>query len=267
MRELGPAVTIHTAYQERLARVLESPDRAMPLKSEPGLALVEASCDGITLTALVDPASHTVRKAAYAGATSDVHRGLLEVLCEIMIDRPIQECSDHATIYLEHRLRDPSQPRPVSGIITPDNADPAFRLPGVLVRALATEYRRTVGQLDAENFFDPSPSPVWRELSAQEKRQRVQAALTEICGVLGLSDAEASLVSVGQDDRVFLELNRAAPSAAKGRLLMRIEAHLKTAVEPTLYVYTAERKDLNKIRRLAAPDVETPMPPSGGEGQ
>ncbi len=251
-----PVPAIHAAYHYRLALALGSAKHETTLAPKIGLELVQASCDAVTLAALIDPTSTVVQKAAYSGSASDTQVGLLEVLCDIMIGRPVQECADHAAIYLEHRLRDPSCPRPVPGIITPDNGDPAFQTPIRLIRALAKEYFQVMGRPNAENFFDPPAAAAWRALRQGDRHQRVQAALTGICGALGLSETELSLLGVGDDNRVFLEFTRTAPIEEKGRLLMQVEAHLKATVEEQLHVYTTERRDLNKIRRLAALDVE-----------
>jgi hypothetical protein len=139
----------------------------------------------------------------------------------------------------------------VPGIITPGNADPAFRLPHKLVRDLAQAYWHTVGTSGGENFFAPPAAPVWRALSREERLERVQRALIDICAGLQLSDTAIASVTVGGDDRVFLDLTVEMPSAAKGSLLMAIEALLRERVESRLHVYTVEQKDRNKIRRLA----------------
>ena len=254
-----PVPAIHAAYQHRLALALRSPKHETILAPEIGLELVQSTYDAVTLAALIDPASTVVRKAAHGGSASDTAGGLLEVLCDIMIGRPVQECADHAAIYLEHRLRDPSCPRPVPGIITPDNADPAFHMSIRLIRALAREYFQVMRRSDTENFFDPPASASWCALSQRERHRRVQAALTGICAALGLSETELSLLGVGDDNRVFLEFTRTGSSDEKGRLLMQVEAHLKATVEEQLHVYTTERRDMNKIRRLAALDVEQPI--------
>jgi hypothetical protein len=251
MNDEAETLTIHTVYQDRLAKALVSPSHAAVLAPETGLILVEATSEDVTLAVLVDPATHIVRRVAYRGTLTRVHRGMLEVLCDIMIDRPMLECSDHAVICLEHEMRDPSRPRPVPGIITPGNADPAFRLPHTLVRDLAQAYWHAAGTSGGENFFDPPAAPAWRALTREERLEKVQRALIDICTDLQLSDAAIASVTVGGDNRVFLDLTVEMPNAVKGALLMTIEALLRVRVESQLHVYTVEQKDRNKIRRLA----------------
>ena len=260
MNDQTETLAIHAAYQDRLAKAIESPMHAGALAPEAGLELVQVTSEGVTLTALVDPATHTVRRAAYSGTLTTVQRGLLETLCHIMAGRPMLECSDHAAIYLEHGLRDPSHPRPVSGIVTPNNADPVFQLPHKLVRALAQTYWNATGSSGpgGENFFDPPASPAWRALSPEERLQRVQRALVDIRATLQLPDTAIASVTVEGVTRVFLDLAVDMPSAAKGALLMTLEAQLKARVEDKLHVYMIERKDLNKIRRLATPNSGSP---------
>lgn len=262
------ALAIHPAYQARLRDALISPKHAGCLAPEAGLEMIEASRDGVTMMALVNAKTHTVRRAAYSGATSDVQRGLLEVLCEIVIDRPIQDCAEHSVISLEHKLRDPLWPHAVSGILSPENADPAFQLPMRLVRELGRAYCRAAGYVFEQNFYEPPASSTWRKLSQEAKYASVKAVLTEMLASLHLSPADVALMSVGRDDRVWLDFTGALPGQVKGHFLMRIEAALKARVEERLHVYTADRKDLNKIRRLAgAAGTEAKPEPRDGSAQ
>ena len=96
---------------------------------------MQASEDGVTLSALVDSTSSVVRKAVYGGDPFDLAARPVETLCGILENKPMQECSDHAVIRLEFALRDHAAPRPVAGIVQSENADPAFALPQRLVRA------------------------------------------------------------------------------------------------------------------------------------
>jgi len=248
-------LAIHPAYRAHVAEALMSPKHEAHLAAEGDLRLVEASCDGVNFALLVDP-GHNVRRAAYGGTVTDVQRGLLEVLCGLLVDRPIQDCAEHATIYLEHRLRDTAHPHAVPGVLHPDTIDPAFRLCTRLVRDAAGAYCADTGYAFGENMYDPPPSTAWKALSRVEKRGRVEAALADILSNLGLSSADVALISVGDDNRVSLDCLGDAPRPVNGHLLMRIEAGLKVKVEETLCVYTIERKDLNKIRRLSTGQVE-----------
>lgn len=249
------ALDIHPVYVDRLREVLRQRRSQRPLVTRSGMVPVQASLDGMSLEVLVDPMTHTVRDAAYWHASSDVQVGLLEALCSILPGLTIAEVADHAAIRLEYSLRDRSQPRPVAGVVTPENAHPALASLRRLLRLLAAEYRAKHPVQDKDNFFDLPASASWLALSEDTQLERLREGVAVACANLELDCSDVVVVSLDDDVKVTLDLTGTTgelPSGAKGSLLMKIEAHLVSRVEPKLQVYARERKDLNKIRRLVS---------------
>lgn len=242
-QEATDSDVLYPAYRERLWKALESCSHEGVLGEEKGLELLKASCRGISLTVLVDPSNHTIKKAAHHGAVSDVQQGLLETLCAILEGRPVQEGSDHAVIHLEYRLRDSSQSLPVSGVVMPENVDPAFALMTRLVRDLLTGYRQRTGYSDTRNFFDWSASAQWRALSRDERIERIQSVIDSHPTGSGME-----VVDLEGAERVVVRFNGDLDRDTKQSHIMQIEAHLKATVEPTLQVYMQPRMDQNKLR-------------------
>jgi hypothetical protein len=125
---------VHPAYKRKVQKASELCAHEGALAPEDGLELVEATCENTTLMALVEPRQHLVKKAVFRGVRSDEERAVLNLLCQFMEGKPILECADHGMIYVERQLRDSSEPAPDHGIVTPENADPIFSLPTLLVR-------------------------------------------------------------------------------------------------------------------------------------
>lgn len=237
--------SVHPVYLDGLHKALQFCRHEGMLNEEPHLELVQASHEGMALQALIHPSTHRVVKARYHGAVSEVQRGLLEVLCKVMEGRPVLECSDHAVIYMEYELRDHSRPSPVPGIITPENADPAFALPTLLIRALLAEYRRRTGFRETVNFYEPPPAAQWQALSEKEKIRQIQMALDSSpagCGV--------EVQRLEGSKRIVVKFNGEVDSRSKQRRLMQLESYIKVALEPTLQLYMQPKMDENKIRRI-----------------
>jgi hypothetical protein len=237
--------SVHPVYREGLQKALQFCSHEGVLNMEPGVELVQAFHEDIVLAVHIEASNHRVRKARYQRPASDVRKGVLEVLCRIMEGKPILECSDHAVIYLEHELRDHLQPPPVPGVVTPENADPVFALPTLLVRKLLAEYRQRTGFTPTANFYDPPSSAQWRALSENERVKCIQVAIErhhagrgmEVVGVEGLK-------------RVVVKFNGEVDSAEKQKRLIQVESFIKNAIDPVLQVYMLPKVDQNKIRRI-----------------
>jgi hypothetical protein len=234
---------ISSIYRNRLRTALQSSAHQRVLEAAAGLEFVQATSDGVKLTALVDSSEHVIRKAAHQGTVSEVQRCLLELLCGILEGKTMQECSDHVVIYLENYLRDRSQAPPVPGIITPESADPAFALPTRLVRGLLEDYRQKTDYSDTINFYDPSPSLEWQALSSDGKLTRVQAAIERYPTKINVR-----IVRVEHENRIVVEFEESPATETKGRALMHLESYLKDEVEPTLQLWHQPQADKNKIR-------------------
>ncbi len=210
--------------------------------------VIESRREGMNLSVEVD-ADHIVRRACHSGGTR-LWRGLLEGLCRLMKGNHLQECSDHAVIRLENRLRDRSQPRPVSGIVTPESADPVFALLLDMVHEIFRKYCRVAGVKAGENTFDPSPSAAWLALGEKERLARIQQVLDESCGELGLLPRSAVCVQLQRDVKVVVDFSDQVGRKEKPGLIMKLEAATKQKLEKTLHFYIEEMHDGNKIRRL-----------------
>jgi hypothetical protein len=246
----APADRLHPIYRDAVAQILGAPlVHDGPAEPASGLTCLEATRDGFTLTALVDPATHRVRTARHREARGDT-RALLEALCAIMTDKPLLECADHAVIRLEHRLRDRTRPRPVAGIVTPESVEPAFAPLTAAVRELLAEYRRRTGYAESENRFDPEPGAAWQALSPEERMGRVQAALDELVDARGLKRGDVVCTRVDRSTRATVEFRTELPAQKKALMMMELERGLKDAVEPVIHLYQEEMHDKNKIRRL-----------------
>ncbi len=236
---------VHPVYQEKFRAESQRSSHEGTLLPEDGLELMQASRQDTTLTALVEPRQHVIKRAAFHGAHSNDERAVLSVLCKFMEGRPILECAEHAMIYVERELRDHSQPAPVCGVVTPENADPIFSSPAFLVRELLACYRRRTGFSGTANFYDPPTRAEWLALREGEKVAKVQAAIAR--HPLG---AGIEVLRTEGPKRVSVRFQDVAGHRPKVACFMRVEAYVHAEVEPTLELETESRPDGNKIRHI-----------------
>jgi dTDP-4-amino-4,6-dideoxygalactose transaminase len=235
------APAIHPSYQKGLEEALAHVRHGQALGPTDGQELVAAVHEGVTLAALVEPARRLVTRAAFHGARTTGERGVLEALCTVMEGRPLQECSDHALILVERRLREGAPPVP--GLVTPDNADPVFALPQRLVRALLTEYRRRTGCSETTNTFEQPCSQRWAGLTEPQRRSAVQAELE------ARATDQLDLVELEGMKRAVVRFRTDMDSGAKQNLLASLEAHVRRVVEPTLQLVAQVKLDTNILRQ------------------
>ncbi len=237
--------TVHPVYKKRLQKELQWCSHEGALLPDDGLELVQASRENTTLMALVEPRQHLVKKAMFHGARSNDERAVLDLLCRFMEDKPILECADHGMIYVERQLRDASQPAPVPGIVTPENGDPIFSWPTLLVRELLACYRGKTGFNSITNFYDLPPIMEWLALPEDKKIGKVQAAM-------GRHPLGEGIEVVGTEGRkrVSVRFQPGPGPNPKVSHLMQLEAYLQAEVEPTLELETEPRADANKLRRI-----------------
>jgi hypothetical protein len=240
----------HPAYREGLRTAYGAMSRCGEIAAGEGAVILEATRGGARLMALVDPAGHVIQKVAHGEEASPAEEGLMDAFCGLLEGVTVQEASDHACIYLEDRLRDYSVEPPVTGVVTPENADPIFRLPIEIVRSLLEAYRDQTGYSDTENFFIHPPSDAWKYLSNDEKIHK----LKEVFDDLPLEGAQpggiVDVVEINDDFKVTVRFRAELESLKKQELLMKLERAAKANLDDTLQLSMEELKDSSVIRRL-----------------
>jgi hypothetical protein len=239
--QIGPA------YEEGLSRYLDTgvyEGKVDP--ASPGV-LLEAEEEGIVLSCLIDPANHRVIEVKHRGSSDDTPRALMNALCSVMVGYGIQDCSEHAAIRLETALRDHARARPVGGVVQPDNADPAFRLPLRLVRAIYRSYQERTGYRPIWNCEDGVPSEAWRRGTPPERVERILSVLPEVCPVTGIRRASVSVIDI-RNTKVTLRIDQEVAAEVRQRYLTKCELDLKAKVEGKLELYLEGERDQNVKR-------------------
>jgi hypothetical protein len=249
----GPRTVSLAPYAASLAAAGErvSQEGVLPEPPSAGALRVEGTWRGVRLLLEVSRADHAVQAARFAGDFNREERALLDVFCTLVRGRPLLEAAQHGVILLEHHLRDRTQPPPVAGVITPAAAHPIFELPTRLIRAALASYRACTGYQEIENRHDAPLAESWRQASGEQRRAQLELPLQRCRAQLGLCGPQLQVRAVEHDVRVVLALDPQLAAGEQRRALLVCERAFQEAIDPRLEVYAEERKDRNKLRRLA----------------
>ncbi|MED5578737.1 MAG: hypothetical protein VX794_01770 [Nitrospinota bacterium] len=242
-------MNVHPAYEKSLGSMNASLNMEGFLKEQKNLVLLSSSWNGVTLSVLIDPMTHIVKKALHKDGSSSYIRKLMELFCKQIIELPIQEAADHACIIIEDNLRDRSVCVPVPGIVTPENADPIFRYPLKLIREIFKEYCVEKNYKPTINFFDRQFSEGWLSLSSADRLKRVKCLLDKFL-LETQSDEQLEVVEIEKDVKLIIRSLNRSDNMDFAQLLINFENVLKKELEESLYVELEEVKDLNSIRRI-----------------
>lgn len=235
----------HPAYAKALelaARTLKNQGTLAESEVMEG-KLVQVEEGGVKLACAVDK-NGVILKARHTGA-SGVQAAAIDLVCALLVKRPIQEGAEHAVIRLETQLRDPSVAPPVKGLVTPENADPIFKLPTKLVRSLFREYLKATKSEPTWNDWEDPMSVGWVSYPAEDKVNRVTKALADLLKEKNLPYAPFEVLSIKNDYRVILVQQKQSNDALFGHHLMQLEKELQKRLEPRLELVLESLEDKN----------------------
>lgn len=236
----------HPAYREKLLQAAVKPLREGDLPLGVGKHRVEARRDGVALSLALD--ARTVIVAARHRGARGLNRAVLDGFCLVIEGLPVQEASDHGVIRLERALRSPTASAPVSGILTPENAEAAFATPTWLMREAYRSWLGLSGQAPRRNFWtDPLPS-AWIQAPFEERARRVSETLTAALEQAGLPREAVAVREIQRDTRVVLSLSGREAERAVAPALLRLERALRDRLGVPLELFLVEREDSNKPR-------------------
>lgn len=211
------------------------------------LILIETNHEDLKLQIQVNPKDHVVCAAAHWGAKTTVSRNLLNRLCILMVRKTVNECYDHAVIYLEHELRDPLLKPAVEGITLPVNTWDGFKVLTNIVRETVNLYKTKVGFLDRTNFYNPQPSSWWAGLSESQKTTELKNAIHDFGVLSQINPSDIKYLYLLKDYKVIVDSNPKLEST-NPLLLLKLELYLRKSLEFTLCVHTEEETDQNEKR-------------------
>lgn len=243
-------------YRAAMARALAAPTHEGTVRAEPGALLVSAEEGGAVLAALIDTATHRIRRIRHRGAAKPSERAVLETFCGLADGLPIVEAADHTGLKVIDRLWQDAPAAAAPGIVLPSNQPAAFGIALRLSRRLRDAYAAQTGVLDRANFFYTQPSARWRAMSRAERLGAVIAALEVYLEAERRSAGDMVLHDIaknryGEEIRIVVAFAEAVPTDDRPGLMRRFENHLRATLEPELELIAERVKDQSPLRRLS----------------
>ena len=212
---------------------------------------IRAEAGGFVLEARVDPATHRVLAMAGSGMPQEMR----SALCRESLGHTVQDVSEHAVIRVESVLRG-AGPRPVPGVVQPENAGLGFRETLALVRGLLEDYVAKTGYKIATNTEEGSAhqaSSEWGTSTVSERMQRIGRALFDF-RLEGFVESLPVQVKEISGPRVTLYISKGIPADVQRRYMTKAEEFLRKEVDPKLELFLTDRKDAN-TKRHALPEA------------
>lgn len=234
---------ISPIYRKKLISIKSNMVHIGNLSKERNHILIESSFENLKISALIDPKTHIIRKVKHSGGNENGENLLLEYLCIIIINCPIQESSDHGAIKLESILRDHTKKINVPGIVTINNIDPIFKILNILLRELLNDYRGKNNYNSTENFYFSPISELWKILNKKERFELVKKIINEsefykFTTIERLEGATKLVVSFNDDQTSMVKRNR----------LLDIENFFSNKLNMNFELYLQAKIDQNKLR-------------------
>ncbi len=236
------SVWMHPKYQRAALATMENVQFEKLLSADDNI--VTATREKTTLSFLIE--NEVVTDAGHFGADGG-ERVVLERLCRLSIGRPLQEVAEHGLIYVEFEMRDPNIPSPVPGLLTPQNADPAFAAPALLARQCFEAFAKSVGIVEPErNFWSPRAGEIWSSWSETQKKDALDGAIKEISAKHRWFDLRFEVRGIVDTKITVSFATTAMNGAAIGHAMLVLEKELKALVEPQIEVALEDIEDRNK---------------------
>jgi hypothetical protein len=211
---------------------------------------VEISLDSLSFTIQVDQKTHLIKDAAFKGAKNPLEAGLLNSLCNAIINLTVLEASDHGILYLEESLRNSNNLKRDVGIIIPESIDPMFNNPIIIVRKLLAAYKETTGYILKVNTFVSSISKNWKRLEENSKLEKINEIVTVYSSENNADKRYLKVVSIEEGVRViFEEFSKEDEIYEQGKHLIQFEYYLKKRIKEPFELYLEEREDSNLKRK------------------
>ncbi len=180
---------------------------------------------------------------------------ILDLFCEIIMNKNFQEVSEHSIIYLENKLRELSDDLPkIDGIFLPSNSGGLFNYINKNLRNHFEDFLRELNLKTNINKDYYEISEEWKNKSLNDKKLFVNKVITDdICRQFNLSNDDIKLNRIIQNNRFEFILSERLKKYYEENILFKIEKILKNRIENSIELISVEEKDNNKLRLDNAP--------------
>jgi hypothetical protein len=190
----------------------------------------------------------TILEARHDGASGEAE-ALLEAFCRLIPGMPLSEAREHGPLRLEYALRDPALPPPVPGLVTPENADPAFQELIRLARALPRP--------EAARPWSPAVPQSWKAMPVAERRTLLLNGLRQHLRQMNYQGPEIELEPASGLDRWLIGFGDRPCPPDFFLLLLSLEKRVRetTGTQVELFLEGKEDRNQRSTREIRSHDL------------
>lgn len=235
---------INAVYIKKLERASTHIEYEAPPRTAHSFTAVD---EGRLLCCTIDEKGFVIA-ATHQGAKG-LYVPLLDRLCSLLINRPLQEGAEHAVIRLENSLRDEVGEIKGQGIVLPQNADPIFQTCLTLLREIFRNYLETTHEVLERNVWqDPLPES-WLKTPHADRCHSIEIALRKLCEERKLIGRDVRVVGIKHEKRFILAYqNTTQKNFAHALIGLERDLRRNLGVEIELQLESLEDKNKRENR-------------------
>ncbi len=200
--------------------------------------------------------NNKIISAWHNNSKKDYVAKLIDLFCEFLHEKGIQEASEHSVIYLENYLRPDEMNKKINGILLPRKVGKIFFIFETSIREIFKKYKQKTNYMEKINkdYFNAHIN--WISKNEKEKIFALDNILNKkILPSLKISSKDVSVAKIELDNKVILNIsdNFKKMNEKRENLLIKIENNIKKYIDRRLEIFILPKKDENKLRLTNAP--------------
>jgi len=181
---------------------------------------------------------------------------IVDKFCKIVLNKNIQEASEHGTIYLEHSIRPVDINQKIKGIILPKKVGGIFFDLHKCINKIYVKIKKKYNFNDIINKEYFGLSNDWLNISYEQKLKKLKKVLSEkIIPMLKLKNNDIIIHEIEFDTRIVIKMsdNFTQLNYGEKNYLIMVEDLFKQFVDNRLELFTIEKRDDNRLRHAKSP--------------
>ena len=217
-----------------------------------GNNIFEGTIDDLSLKFKIE--NSIIKKLIHSGSSNMILSKVVNIFCDVIIKKNIQEASEHGVIFLEEKIRSVSNNNNINGIILPHQAGRYFLVLNNMIRSIEKQYYLQNSQRSEINKDYFRISENWKNLDLNEKKIKIMGIINEeFVNKKIISEESIKINKIESNFKIFFDINKDFREVqSKKNILLELEKKLKK-LDNTLEVFVEEIIDQNKLRLKNSP--------------
>lgn len=218
--------------------------------------VLEKEVFNFILNLKINKKTNKIVEAWHNSHDQDYRSKLIDLFCDFLKNKGIQECAEHSVIYLENYLRPISIATKVQGILLPGKAGKDFFTLEKSIRKIFKDYQKKMNYVEKINKEYFNSNKEWLSKDNNEKIKLITNFLNlNVYPELNISSEDLKVVKIESENLIILDISEKFKKLnnTSKNLLINIESNIKKNIDTRLEIFILPRKDGNKLRLTNAP--------------